>query len=80
MLTTIRDDTWYVLNMHITPYSRIWNYSDIPGGHKKIKGTAHMVEKTKKTKKLATNWRERGFVKTQDNTQRTLMHYKCTYD
>ena len=30
---------------HITPNSKRWNYSDIPGdGHKKIKGLAHMVE------------------------------------
>ena len=33
MLTTIRDDTWNVLNMqHITPNSKRWDYSDIPGG------------------------------------------------
>ena len=40
MLTTIRDDTWNVLNMrHIIPNSKRWDYSDIPGGgHKKIKG------------------------------------------
>ena len=45
MLVTIRDDTWYVLNMHITPYSKRWDYSDISGGgHKDIKGPAHMVE------------------------------------
>ena len=45
MLVTIRDDTWYVLNMHITPYSKRWDYSDISGGgHKTIKGPAHMVE------------------------------------
>ena len=45
MLVTIRDYTWYVLNMHITPYSKRWDYSDNSGGgHKKIKGPAHMVE------------------------------------
>ena len=45
MLVTIRDDTWYVLNMHITPYSKRWDHSDISsGGHKKIKGPVHMVE------------------------------------
>ena len=45
MLVTIRDDTRYVLNMHITPYSKRWDYSDSSaGGHKKIKGPAHMVE------------------------------------
>ena len=46
MLTTIRDDTWNVLNMqHVTPNSRRRDYSDIAnGGHKKIKGPAHMVE------------------------------------
>ena len=46
MLATIRDDTRNVLNMqHITPNSKRWDYSDIPGGgHKKIKGPTHMVE------------------------------------
>ena len=46
MLATIRDDTWNVLNMqHIIPNSERWNHSDTPGGgHKKIKGPAHMVE------------------------------------
>ena len=30
---------------HITPNSKRWVYSDIPdGGHKKIKGPAHLVE------------------------------------
>ena len=45
-LATIRDDTWNVLNMqHITPNSKRWDYSDIPGGsHVQIKGPAHMVE------------------------------------
>ena len=39
MLARIRDITWNVLNMqHITPNSKRWDYSDIPGGgHKKIK-------------------------------------------
>ena len=33
MLATIRDDAWNVLNMqHITPNSKRWDYSDIPGG------------------------------------------------
>ena len=33
MLTTIRDDTWNVLNMqHIILNSKSWDYSDIPGG------------------------------------------------
>ena len=32
MLATIRDDTWNVLNVqHITPNSKRWDYSDIPG-------------------------------------------------
>ena len=46
MLATIRDDTWHMLNMqHITPNSKRWDYSDIPGGaHKKIKGLVHMAE------------------------------------
>ena len=46
MLATIHDDTWNVLNMqHITPNSKRWDYLDIPvGGHKKIKGPAHMVQ------------------------------------
>ena len=46
MLATIHDDIWHVLNMqHKTPNSKIWDYSDIPGGgHKKRKGPAHMVE------------------------------------
>ena len=46
MLATIHDDTWNVLNMqHITPNSKRRDYSYTPGGgHKKIKGPAHMVE------------------------------------
>ena len=46
MLATIRDDTWNMLNMQrINPISKKWDYSDIPGGgHKQIKGPAHMVE------------------------------------
>ena len=45
MLVTIRDDTRYERNMHITPYSKRWDYSDISGGGlKNIKGPAHMVE------------------------------------
>ena len=45
MLATIRDDTWNAMNMqHITPNSKRWNYSDIPGGGTKIKGPAHVVE------------------------------------
>ena len=46
MLATNRDDTWNVLNMqHITPILKRWEYSNAPGGgHKKIKGPAHMVE------------------------------------
>ena len=46
MLATIRDDTWNVLNMqHITQNSKRRDHSDIPGGgHKKIKGSAPMVE------------------------------------
>ena len=46
MLATIRYDIWNVLNMqHITPNSKRWDYSDIPGGgHTKIKGPAPMVE------------------------------------
>ena len=39
MLATIRDDTWNVLNMqHKIPYSKRWDYSDIPGGgHNRLK-------------------------------------------
>ena len=46
MLATIRDDTWNVLNMqHITANSKRWDYSDITGGgHKQIKGPAHMID------------------------------------
>ena len=45
MLVTIRDDTRNVLNtQHITPNSKQWDYSDIPGGHKKIKGPTQMVD------------------------------------
>ena len=46
MLATICDDTWNVLNIqHITPNLNRWDYQDTPGGgHKKIKGPAHMVE------------------------------------
>ena len=46
MLTTTHDDTWNVLNMqHIIPNLKRWNYSDIPcGGHKQIKGPAHMAK------------------------------------
>ena len=41
MLTTIRDDTWNM--QHITPNSKRWDYSNIPGdGHNKIKGPTHM--------------------------------------
>ena len=38
MLDTIRDDTWNALNMqHVTPNSKRWDYSDIPGGgHKRL--------------------------------------------
>ena len=45
-LAPISDDTWNVLNMqHITTNQKRWDYSDIPaGGHKKIKGPAHMVK------------------------------------
>ena len=45
MFVTIRDDTWYVLNMHITLYSKRWDYSDISGGgHKKdmVEGGHHL--------------------------------------
>ena len=48
MMATIREDTWNVINMqHITPNSKRWDNSDIPGGgHKKIKGPppTYMVE------------------------------------
>ena len=39
MMATIRNDTLNVLNMqHITPNSKRWNHSDIPGGgHKRLK-------------------------------------------
>ena len=34
MLATIRDNTRHVLTMqHITPNSKRWGYSDIPGGN-----------------------------------------------
>ena len=84
MLVTIRDDTWYVLNMHITPYSKRWDYSDISGGgHKNMDlptwlKAANTLEKPQP--QLTTNQREIGFVKTRDNTQRTLMQYTCPYD
>ena len=43
MLTTIRDDTWNVFNMqHINP--KLKKMGLFSGGHKKIKGPAHMVE------------------------------------
>ena len=36
MLATICDDTWNALNMqHITPNSKRWDYSEIPGGGRK---------------------------------------------
>ena len=43
---TFRDDTWNMLNMqHLTPHSKRWDYSDIPGGsHKKITGPVYMVD------------------------------------
>ena len=42
MLVTIRDDTWYVLNMHIIAYSKRSDYSDISGGDdKQIKVDPH---------------------------------------
>ena len=46
MLATIRDDTWNVLKVqHITPNSKRWDNSDIPGGGRKnIKGPTHMTE------------------------------------
>ena len=46
MLDTIHDDTWNVLNMqYITQNLKKWDYSDIPGGgHKRIKGPAHVAE------------------------------------
>ena len=45
MLAIIRDDTWNVLNMHIIPTSKRWDYSDIlSGGHKSIEGLTHIVE------------------------------------
>ena len=45
MLATIRDDTWNMLNMqHLIPYSKRWDYSDIPGGGHKSKGPALIVE------------------------------------
>ena len=38
MLVTNRDDTWNVLNIqYITPDSKRWYHSDIPGGgHKRL--------------------------------------------
>ena len=46
MLATIHDDTWNALSeQHIIPNSKRWDYSDIlSGGHKQIKGPAHMAE------------------------------------
>ena len=38
VLATISDDTWNVLSMQsITPILKRWDYSDIPGGHKRLK-------------------------------------------
>ena len=44
MLATICDDTCNKCNMqHIIPNSKRWDYPDIPGGgHKYIKGPAHV--------------------------------------
>ena len=46
MLATIHGDTWKVLNMqHITPNSKSWDYSDMPGGGVwKIKGPTYLVD------------------------------------
>ena len=46
MLATIHEDTWKVLNMqHITPNSKSWDYSDMPGGGVwKIKGPTYLVD------------------------------------
>ena len=57
MLATINDDTWNMLNMqHITPNSKRWDYSDIPGdGHKKLKDPpAHMAEGVHHLRKAPT--------------------------
>ena len=44
MLATIHEDTWKVLNMqHLTPNSKSWDYSDMPGGGVwKIKGPTYL--------------------------------------
>ena len=63
MLATIRDDTWNVLTMpHITPNSKRWDYSDIPGGgHKWLKdqptwlNVATTLEKAPNPHPLNTN-------------------------
>ena len=74
MLAIIRDDTWNVLNMqHITPNSKRWDCSDIPGGGlKKIKGPAHMVEGGHHLKKsphpLPTNRRELDYMSNRSHT------------
>ena len=48
MLGTIRDDTRNVLNMqHITPNSKIWDYSDIPyGGTDRLKDLSTWLKVT----------------------------------
>ena len=65
----IRDDIWNMLNMqHITPYSKRWDYSDIPG-RGIWKGPAHMTEgdhhRRKRTQPAPTYWPQ--------NTLRTRM-------
>ena len=68
MLATICDNTWNVLNMqHITPNSKRWDYSDIPGGgHKQIEGPAHMVEDGYHLRKAPNHhppvWASRGIL------------------
>ena len=46
MLATIRGDPWNMLVMrHITQNSKIWDYSNIPGGGtKQMKRRTHMFE------------------------------------
>ena len=60
MLATVPYDTWNVFNMqNITPYSKRWDYSDIPGGGK---WPAQMAETDRNPQPTVTN----GFPAKQD--------------
>ena len=62
MLSTIRDDTWTVLNIqHTTPNLKRWGYSDAPGnGHEKL--WMHMWCK----KAIDKGWMDRQIVLASD--------------